>query len=92
MLTQPPARQGVANKTARSRPTLPLLDTLVARDFAAQPADLALRLHGRLRDRVAAEGMGEVYETIERPLISVLARMEQVMADTLMADSICTHR
>ncbi len=38
---------------------------------------MAVRLHGRLAGRLEAEGMAGVYRDLERPLIAVLARMEQ---------------
>ena len=49
-----------------------------ARDYAAEDADITLRLHRLLKPRLLAERMVTVYETIERPLIPVLARMERV--------------
>src|SRR4029079_15267867 len=36
-----------------------------------------LRLHRLLKPRLASEHMMTVYETLERPLVSVLARMER---------------
>jgi DNA polymerase-1 len=45
--------------------------------FAAEDADVALRLWRILKPRLAAERMMTVYETLERPLIGVLARMER---------------
>ena len=47
-----------------------------ARDYAAEDADITLRLHGALRPRLREERMATIYETIERPLIPVLAGME----------------
>ena len=47
-----------------------------ALDYAAEDADITLRLHGILRPRLREERMAAVYETIERPLIPVLADME----------------
>ena len=47
-----------------------------ARDFAAERADAALRLHIRLKARLAREKMTAFYETIERPLVPVVAAME----------------
>ena len=44
--------------------------------YAAEDADLALRLCDLLGPRVREQGMGELYETIELPLIPVLAEME----------------
>ena len=48
-----------------------------ARDYAAEDADVTLRLLGALKPRLAPERMTSVYETIERPLIPVLADMER---------------
>jgi len=48
-----------------------------ATQYAAEDADVTLRLHGLLKPRLAAEGMTSVYETLERPLIGVLAGMER---------------
>src|SRR5439155_21935242 len=47
-----------------------------ARDFAAQRADAALRLHMLLKARIVREKMTAFYETIERPLVPVVAAME----------------
>jgi len=48
-----------------------------ALDYAAEDADITLRLHRALKPRLLDEHMVTVYETIERPLIPVLARMER---------------
>ena len=45
--------------------------------YAAECADLALRLHGLLKRRLAAERRTRVYETLDRPLVAVLAGMER---------------
>ncbi|WP_213739289.1 DNA polymerase I [Bradyrhizobium sp. dw_411] len=45
--------------------------------YSAEDADVILRLWRVLKPRLAAERMTVVYETLERPLISVLARMER---------------
>ena len=45
--------------------------------YAAEDADVILRLWYLLKPRLVAERMTAVYETLERPLISVLARMER---------------
>jgi DNA polymerase-1 len=45
--------------------------------YAAEDADVLLRLWRVLKPRLAAEHMTTVYETLERPLIPVLARMER---------------
>ncbi len=49
-----------------------------ARDYAAQAADLARELHGRLHPRIAADaGLARVYADIEMPVREVLYRMER---------------
>ena len=44
--------------------------------YAAEDADVTLRLWRALKPRLAAESMATVYETLERPMILPLARME----------------
>jgi DNA polymerase I len=46
------------------------------RDFAAERADAVLRLHLLLKARLLREHMNAFYETIERPLVPVVAAME----------------
>ncbi len=48
-----------------------------AMPFAAEEADMALRLHGLLRNRLVPERMVTLYETFERPLVPVVADMER---------------
>src|SRR5450631_1374758 len=48
-----------------------------ATEYSAESADVTLRLWRVLKPRLAAERMTAVYETLERPLIGVLARMER---------------
>ncbi|MEM9784068.1 MAG: DNA polymerase I [Pseudomonadota bacterium] len=45
--------------------------------YAAEDADITLRLWHRLRPRLAAERVSTVYHTLERPLIPVLSGMER---------------
>ncbi|RYB03287.1 DNA polymerase I [Lichenibacterium ramalinae] len=45
--------------------------------YAAEDADVTLRLWRVLKPRLPAERMTAVYETLERPLVPVLARMER---------------
>src|SRR6476646_1607189 len=45
--------------------------------YSAEDADVIFRLWRVLKPRLVAERMTSVYETLERPLISVLARMER---------------
>ena len=44
--------------------------------YAAEDADVTLRLWLLLKPRLAAQGKRAVYETLERPLVQVLAAME----------------
>jgi DNA polymerase-1 len=48
-----------------------------ARDFAAERADAVLRLHMQLKARLVRDRMTAFYETIERPLVPVVAAMER---------------
>ncbi len=48
-----------------------------ASEYAAEDADVTLRLWRALKPRMAAEQVATVYETLERPLVPVLARMER---------------
>ncbi|RMH32229.1 MAG: DNA polymerase I [Nitrospirae bacterium] len=45
--------------------------------YAAEDADITMRLYRVLKPRLVKEHMVTVYETLERPLIPVLAAMEQ---------------
>jgi len=47
-----------------------------ALDYAAEDADITLRLHNLFKPRLAQEHMASVYERFERPLIDVLGDME----------------
>ena len=44
--------------------------------YSAEDADVTLRLWSLLKPRLAADGKATVYETLERPLVTVLADME----------------
>ncbi|MGL4396232.1 MAG: DNA polymerase I [Hyphomicrobium sp.] len=48
-----------------------------ATDYAAEDADITLRLWMKLKPRLAAEHMTSVYETLERPLVPVIVDMEK---------------
>ena len=54
--------------------------------YAAEDADVTLRLWRILRPRLAREGLLTVYETTERPLPAVLAEMENhgIRVDTVL--------
>ena len=61
----------------RDRISLEAVALPQATRFAAERADVALRLSVILKPRLIAERRMTVYETLERPLIPVLADMEQ---------------
>ncbi|WKL37346.1 DNA polymerase I [Sinorhizobium meliloti] len=63
--------------TGRSSLTFDFVDIDKATTYAAEDADIALRLWHVLKPRLAAKGLTRVYERLERPLISVLAGMEE---------------
>src|SRR6185436_13829352 len=48
-----------------------------ATPYAAEDADVTLRLWHALKPRLAAERVTTVYETLERPMVAVLADMER---------------
>ncbi len=49
----------------------------IATAYAAEDADVTLRLWEVLKPRLVSEGMTTVYERLERPLVDVIARMEK---------------
>ena len=48
-----------------------------ATEYAAEDADVTLRLYRHLKPRLAIEGGTRVYERVDRPLIPVVAQMER---------------
>ncbi|MDP8914546.1 MAG: DNA polymerase, partial [Pseudomonadota bacterium] len=48
-----------------------------ATEYAAEDADVTLRLWTRFRTRLAHERVTRVYELVDRPLVAVVARMER---------------
>jgi DNA polymerase-1 len=48
-----------------------------ASEYAAEDADVTWRLHKALKPRLIAERLLGVYETIERPLVPIVAAMER---------------
>ncbi len=53
------------------------IDPDQVREYAAEGPDLALRLWRVLKPRLAPEHKTSVYETLERPMIATLGRMEE---------------
>lgn len=62
--------------TGKSQVTFDLVPLDRALAYAAEDADVTLRLHRLLKPRLPAERMMTPYETLERPLVPVLADME----------------
>jgi DNA polymerase-1 len=53
------------------------VDLKAATRYAAEDADVTLRLWRRFKPRLPAESATRVYEMVDRPLVPVIARMEQ---------------
>jgi DNA polymerase I len=64
-------------KAGKTKVTFDCVDINKATEYAAEDADVTLRLWQVLKPRLAAERVLNVYETLERPLLRVLARMER---------------
>jgi DNA polymerase-1 len=70
-------RYGEVAGTGKAKQRFENVSITKATEYAAEDADVTLRLWQVLRARLPAEHMTRVYETLERPLIPVLARMER---------------
>jgi DNA polymerase I len=64
-------------KTGKTKVTFDCVAVERATEYAAEAADIASRLWRVLKPRLASEHVLNVYETLERPLLAVLARMER---------------
>ena len=62
--------------TGKAQKTFAEVEIADATKYAAEDADLTFRLWHILKPRLVAENATTLYETIERPLAPVLARME----------------
>ncbi|YBV95658.1 DNA polymerase I [Phyllobacteriaceae bacterium JZ32] len=62
--------------SGKSAVSFDMVDLERATAYAGEDADVTLRLWRVLKPRLAAEGAVSVYERLERPLVTVLARME----------------
>ncbi|MCF6216128.1 MAG: DNA polymerase I [Emcibacter sp.] len=63
--------------TGKNKITFDQVAVAAATDYAAEDADITGRLHRILKPRLADEGMTTVYETLDRPLVPVIAAMEK---------------
>lgn len=69
------AFEDVAGK-GKNQITFDLVPLAQARDYAAEDAEITLRLWHILKPRLAQEQCVRIYEDVERPVISVIAEME----------------
>ena len=72
---QPIAFKDIAG-TGKKALTFDMIDLETATRYAAEDADITLRLWQVLKPQVLTKGLMNVYERLERPLVAVLARME----------------
>jgi DNA polymerase-1 len=63
--------------TGKERTTFDCVPLREATRYSAEDADVTFRLHALLKPRLVAEQKVGVYETLERPLVPVLADMER---------------
>ena len=75
--------------SGKSQVTFDLVALDKALDYAAEDADITLRLHQILKPLMVEQHMVSVYETIERPLVPVLTAMERA---GIKADRARLHR
>jgi DNA polymerase-1 len=66
----------VAGK-GKEKITFDAVDLKSATRYSAEDADVTFRLHCLLKPKLVATGKMGVYETLERPLVTVLAEMER---------------
>lgn len=62
--------------SGKSQKLFSQIDIETARDYAAEDADITLRLHSLLKQNVIEKKLLNIYERYDRPLISVLTAME----------------
>ena len=63
--------------TGKKRLGFQEIDLKTATRYAAEDADVTLRLWRRFKPRLSAEAATRVYEMVDRPLVSVIADMER---------------
>ena len=68
---------GTLTKAGKAKMTFDAVGIEHATEYAAEKADIVLRLWQVFKPRLAAEHVLAVYETLERPLLSVLGHMER---------------
>ena len=68
---------GQVTGSGKARLAFDCVEIAKAAEYAAESADMTFRLWHLLKPRLSAERVASVYETLERPLVSVLAGMER---------------
>jgi len=63
--------------TGKSQITFDKVPLKEATEYAAEDADVTLRLWQRLKPRLAADNVARVYDRVDRPLVPVISRMER---------------
>ncbi|MEX0582508.1 MAG: DNA polymerase, partial [Sneathiella sp.] len=78
--------------TGKSQITFAEVPIDKATEYAAEDADITLRLHQVLKRKLVQTRAVNLYETIERPLVPVIARMEQegVKVDARLLSTLST--
>ncbi|CAN5196994.1 DNA polymerase I [soil metagenome] len=76
-LNHTPISYGEVAGTGKSKVSFDQVSIEKATEYAAEDADVTLRLWSALKPRLVSERMNTVYETLERQMVGVLARMEQ---------------
>lgn len=74
--------------TGKAQKLFSQVDIAAATAYAAEDADCTFRLYERFRNAIPQQQVATVYDTIERPLIPVIADMELagITVDTAMLD------
>jgi DNA polymerase-1 len=70
-------KYGDVTGTGKAKVTFDYVPLDKALDYAAEDADITLRLHRVLKPQLARDHMVTVYETLERPLVPILYDMER---------------
>ena len=63
--------------TGKSQITFDKVPLSQATEYAAEDADITLRVWQRLKSRIAKDNVARVYERVDRPLVPVIGRMER---------------
>jgi len=79
--------------TGKSQVTFDYVPLDKALDYAAEDADITLRLWHVLKPKLAQSGLLNIYERFERPMIDVIGRMERagILVDRATLQSMSNH-